>query len=132
MPGGCEEWMNTKEEPQMIETMEQSTETVLGYKISGDVTKADYQTLVPAVQAAVDAHGSISLLFDLTGFHWEKVSAWGADLGFGKKFHDSVEKMAIVGDKKWERHLAKLAQPYYAKQAQFFETDDDAWTWLTS
>ena len=116
----------------MISTMDRSSGSVLGFTISGNVTKADYQTLDPAVEAAIAKHGSVSLLFDLTGFHWEKVSAWGADLGFGKKFHDSVEKMAIVGDKKWERHLAKLAQPYYAKQAQFFETDDDAWTWLTS
>jgi hypothetical protein len=114
----------------MIETMERSTDDILGYTVSGDVTRADYQTLVPAVSAAVEAHGSVSVLFDLTGFHWEKVSAWGDDLNFGKQFHDKVEKMAIVGDKKWEHHLAKLAQPYYAREAKFFDTDDDAWTWL--
>ena len=114
----------------MIATMERSSGNVLGFTISGNVTKADYQTLDPAVEAVISKHGSASLLFDLTGFHWEKVSAWGADLGFGHKFHDSIDKMAIVGDKKWEKHLAKLAQPMYAKEARFFETDDDAWTWL--
>jgi hypothetical protein len=115
----------------MIETMERSTGSVLGYKISGDMTKSDYQTLVPAVEAAVKEHGSISLVLDMTGFHWEKVSAWGADLSFGKQFHDSIDKMALVGNKNWEKHLTKLAQPYYAKAAKYFETDDDAWGWLT-
>jgi len=114
----------------VIETMERSTVKILGYRISGDMTKADYQTLTPAVAAAIEAHGSVSLLLDLTEFHWEKVSAWGADLHFGKQFHDKIDKMAIVGDKKWERHLAHLAQPYYAREAKFFETDDDAWIWL--
>ncbi|MDX2379756.1 MAG: STAS/SEC14 domain-containing protein [Acidimicrobiia bacterium] len=114
----------------MIETMERSTGNVLGYTVSGDMTKADYQTLVPAVEAAIKAHGSVSLLFDLTGFHWEKVNAWGSDLNFGKQFHADVDKMAIVGDKGWERHIAKLAQPYYAREAKYFETDDDAWDWL--
>ena len=114
----------------MIETMDSSTSKTLGYKISGTVTKADYSTLTPAVGAAVDANGSVSLLLDLTGFHWEKISAWGSDLEFGKKYHDKIDKMAIVGDRKWEKHLAHVASPFYAKEAKYFETDDDAWEWL--
>jgi hypothetical protein len=112
--------------------MDRSTDAVLCYKLSGDVTKADYQTLTPAVEAAIKANGSISLLFDLTDLHWEKASAWGSDLDFGKQFGGNVERMAIVGDKGWEKHLTKLAQPYYAKDAKYFDTDDDAWSWLTS
>lgn len=61
----------------MIETMERSTGDVLGYRISGEVTKADYDTLTPAVGAAIGKHGSVSLLLDLADFNWEKVSAWG-------------------------------------------------------
>jgi hypothetical protein len=79
--------------------MEHSTDKILGYRVSGDMTKADYQTLTPAVAAAIEAHGSVSVLLDLTGFHWEKVSGWGADLHFGRQFHDKIDKMAIVGDK---------------------------------
>ena len=116
----------------MLCTMERSTDAVLGYKMSGDVTRADFQTLNPAVEAAIKANGSISLLFDLTGLHFEKASAWGSNLDFGKKYGDSVEKLAVVGDKGWERHVTKLAEPYYAKEAKYFDTDDDAWAWLTS
>ena len=114
----------------MIETMERSSGKVLGYVMSGDITKADYETLVPAVAAAVEAHGSVSLLFDLTDFHWEKMSAWKSDMDFGKDYHDKIDKMAIVGDKGWEKHLTKLADRYYAKEAEYFEAADDAWDWL--
>jgi hypothetical protein len=116
----------------MIEAMDRSTDTTLGFTLTGDVTKADYEELVPKVATAVDANGSVSLLLDLTGFRWEKLSAWGSDLGFGKDYHDKIDKMAIVGDKKWEHLLAKLAHPFYAKHAEFFETTDAAWTWLES
>jgi len=115
----------------MLQTMERSTDTAIGYKISGEMTKADYQTLVPAVSAAIKAQGTVSVMFDLTGFQWEKISAWGSEVDFGKQFHDKIDRMAIVGDKKWEHHLAKLAKPYAAKEAKFFETDNDAWSWLT-
>ena len=72
----------------------------------------------------------MSLLFDLTEFKWEKVNAWGNDRDFGKQFKDKIDKMAIVGDKKWGRHLAKLAQPFDAKESKYFVADDDAWDWL--
>ncbi len=114
----------------MIEKMERSAGDKLGFVVSGDVTKADYETLVPAVDAAIEAHGSVSLLLDLAGFHWERISAWGVDLRFGRDHHDSIARVAIVGDKQWERHLASLAAPYYAREARLFETDDDAWDWL--
>ncbi len=35
--------------------------------------------------AAIDRHGTVRILLDLTDFHGEKVSAWGADLHFGRQ-----------------------------------------------
>ena len=65
-------------------------------------------------------------------FHWEKTSSWGADLHFGHEFHHKIERVAIVGDKKWEQHLASLASPFSAKDSKYFENDDDAWAWPES
>jgi len=115
----------------MLSTMERSTDQILGYTISGDMTKADYQTLVPAMSAVIGAQGSVSVLFDLTGFQWEKISAWGSGVDFGQQLHGKIDKMAIVGDKKWEHHLTKLAEPLDVKESKFFASDDDAWSWLT-
>jgi len=74
-----------------ITRSERSTGDTLGFHVSGDVTKADYDVLTPAVAAAVDQHGSVNLMLDLTDFHWEKVSAWGADLRFGHEYHDKID-----------------------------------------
>lgn len=119
-----------QENEAMISTMERSSGDKLGFVVSGNVTKADYQTLVPAVEAAIEEFGSVSLVLDLNDFHWEKVSAWGADMEFGKEHHDKIVKMAIVGHKKWQKHLAHLCEPYYAREARYFESDADAWDWL--
>ena len=43
----------------MIQTMEQSSDTTIGYTVIGEVGQADFQTLVPAVQAAIDKNGTI-------------------------------------------------------------------------
>ena len=107
-----------------------SAGNTLGFTVSGDIAKADYEALTPTVEAAVEQHGTVNLLLDLTDFHWEKVSAWGADLHFGHQYHDKIARLAIVGNKRWEEHLAHICAPWYAKEAKYFEDADDAWTWL--
>lgn len=113
----------------MLETMEESSGNVLGFKMIGDITKADYETLGPAVEAAVTQYGSVNLLLDLTQFHWEKATAWGSDLDFGHTYKDKIDKMAMVSHAKWVKHLARLAEPFYAREIQTFESVDDA-DWL--
>ncbi len=116
----------------MIEKMEASQGNVLGFKLSGHITKADYDILVPAVQAAVQQDGSVSLLLNMQDFKWEEASAWGDDLHFGRTYRKKVDTMAIVGDKRWEKWIAKLAAPFFAEEAQFFQPPDTdaAWEWL--
>jgi hypothetical protein len=113
-----------------ISVLDRSTGRTLGFKVSGDVTKADYEVLTPAVAAAVDQHGTVNVLLDLTDFHWEKIGAWGADIHFGHECHDKIDRMAIVGNRNWEKHLASLASPFYAEDSRYFEDDADAWAWL--
>lgn len=116
----------------MFEKMDPSGGKVLGYKVAGTVTKADYETFVPEVDALVEREGSIRMLLDLTEFKWEAVGAWLADWKFGRKYHEKIEKMALVGDKKWEEWLAKLAEPLYAREVKLFHSAerDAAWKWV--
>lgn len=114
----------------MIERMPRSHDNVLGFRVSGDVSREDYGILEPAVQTIVDASGSVRLLLDMSDFRWEKVEAWGADLRFDKKYHRSIERMALVGLHGWEKWVTRLARPFYAQQARHFADVDQAWDWL--
>lgn len=116
----------------MIEKMTRSHDNLLGFRVSGDVDRVDYDTLVPAVSEIVDDSGSVRLLLDLTDFHWEKVGAWAADLRFGNQYHNSIERMALVGHHAWEKWLTRLSAPFYAREAKYFEDVDQAWDWLDS
>jgi hypothetical protein len=54
------------------------------------------------------------------------------DLRFGKKYHHSIERMALVGQHEWEKWLTRLAGPFYAQQARYFVDVNQAWDWLES
>lgn len=115
----------------MIEKMDKSQGKVLGFRLIDDVSKSDYNVLVPAVQTVIDQEGSASLLLDLKEFKWEKVEAWGDDLNFGLKYHGKIDKIAIIGDKRWEELLAVFGK-VYGKETKYFHTSDmdSAWKWL--
>lgn len=116
----------------MFEKMNESAGNVAGYRVVGKITKDDYESLVPEVEALVEQEGNIRLLLDMEQFKGEEVEAWGADLKFGREFRKKIDKLAIVGDKRWEKWLTALADPFYAREAEYFKTDDRdaAWSWL--
>jgi len=116
----------------MLEKMSESAGNVIGFRVSGHVTKEDYAVLTPEVQALVDREGSIGLLLDLENFKWEEANAWGADMKFSQTYRHKIAKLAIVGDKKWQHLIANLADPFYAHESKFFHTTDRAaaWEWL--
>jgi hypothetical protein len=112
--------------------LKESSGNVLGFKASGKIIPADYEELVPAVEELVKKEGNVCMLIDLEEFEGESIKAWSNDFKFGHEFHDKIDKMAIVGDKKWEEWLAALADPFYAREARYFHVDDisAAWDWL--
>lgn len=116
----------------MISTMERSSGNLLGYSVSGDVTKADFGTLTPVAASVVAEHGSVRLLLDVTDFHVEKISAMSAQVDFAQQFGDKIDRMAVVGDQKWDKAAGQLCEKFGVSNFKFFETDDDAWTWLGS
>ena len=78
----------------MIEKMAESSGNVLGYKLTGTITVDDFKKIEPEVTTLVQKEGNVRILFNLTGFKWEKIDALVADLKFGHKFHEKIQKMA--------------------------------------
>ena len=118
----------------MLEKLSQSSGNILGYKVIGKIVKEDYITLRADVETLVQQESDICLLLDLEAFEGEEIKAWGADLKFGRDYRKKIAKMAIVGDKKWQEWLTAIVDPFYAREAEFFPTDqrEAAWEWLRS
>ena len=116
----------------MIKKLAESSGNVVGYKAVGTITASDYMTLEPEVRSLVEKVGKICMLIDLSEFKWEKMEAWLQDLKFGSEFRHEIQKLAIVGDKTWEKWTTHLAKPFLAHDAKFFLTADinKAWAWL--
>jgi len=70
--------------------------------------------------------------FDMTGFHgWDAAAMW-EDIKFDTKHFADIERLAIVGDKKWQQGMATFFKPFTKATIRYFDHDDaaEARKWL--
>jgi hypothetical protein len=116
----------------MIEKLENSTGKILGFKMAGRLHDEDYKHFVPIVEAAIQTEGKVRLLAHFEDFHgWDLHALWD-DTKFATKHCTDVEKIALVGDKKWEEWMAKVCKPFTLAKLRYFDAKEieSAWKWL--
>lgn len=117
----------------MFEVLPESTETTIGFKISGEVTKEDYDSLLPRLDEAIEAHGKINLLVVVEDFDFKGFDAAKADFKFGTHQYRQVEKAAFVSDKRWLEWAIKVMDPFTRRtEEKIFEPNqlEKAWAWI--
>lgn len=101
---------------------------VAGFRATGEVTKADYETvLLPVVEAVTQQHGHIHFLFILeTSVGNFTLGAWWEDALLGFQKFSKWKKIAIVSDQEWVDKLTPVLGALLPGQSKGFslaETD---------
>ena len=116
----------------MIETIETGSPKVVGLKLCGTLHDEDYRQFVPKMETILTAEGKVRLFLQLEDFHgWDVHAAWD-DLKFGLKHYSDFERIAMVGDRKWEKWMAGFCKPFTKAEVKYFDRTevDAAWKWL--
>ena len=104
----------------------------LSIHCTGTVAKVDYQHFVPEFERLVQLNGKLRVYFNMTGFHgWEAGALW-EDIKFDVKHFADIERLALVGDKKWEQGMATFCKPFTKAKVRYFDHADasEARKWL--
>jgi hypothetical protein len=104
----------------------------LHVKVTGKLTKESYQIFAPAVDELVVEHGKLRILFEMHDFHGWTMGAMWEDMKFDYKHWHDIEKLAIVGESKWEAGMDAFCKPFTSANIKYFDHEklDDAQTWL--
>ena len=115
----------------MIEQLDRSSGNVVGFKLSGKLHDEDYKHFVPLVDAAIGS-GKAKLLAWFHDFHGWDMHAFWDDTKFATTHCTKIEKIALVGDKKWEEWMAKVCKPFTMAKVRYFDVADieNAWKWV--
>lgn len=88
------------------------------------LSKDDYQLFIPQLERIIQSGYRNRILIELHDFQGWTTGALWEDTKFGVKHFRDIERLAVVGDKKWEKLLAMVIKPFTAASVRFFEFDD--------
>lgn len=107
-----------------IQLNEENGGKLLAVHVSGKLAKEDYAHFVPEFERLVNAHGKLRVLFDMCGFHgWELGALW-EDIKFDVKHFSDIERIAMLGESKWEQGMATFCKPFTTAKVRYFEQAD--------
>ncbi len=102
---------------------------LLHIRVRGRLETEDYDRFVPLFETLVGrAPGSVPMLIELAPDFsgWSLAGLW-RDARFDVKHNDRFGRIAIVGDKRWERWGTELSAPFFpGTEIRFFERGQEA------
>ena len=103
-------------------------------KVTGKLTKEAYEKLVPVVDQQIQEHGKLRILFETHDFHGWTAGALWEDLKFDFKHWKDIERLAIVGESKWEAGMAVFCKPFTMAKVRYFDHAklEEAKSWIES
>ncbi len=111
-----------------------ASKNTLEVRVTGKLTKEFYEEFVPAVEKMIDQQGKIRILFAMHEFHGWTAGALWEDLKFDLKHWRDIERLAIVGESKWQHGMAVFCKPFTTAKIQYFDHEklEDARAWLAA
>ena len=104
-----------------IQLKEENGGKTLVVHVNEKLVKSDYEHFVPEFERLVRQHGKLDVLFDVTGLHgWEVGAAW-EDFKFAFKHFADIERLAMVGEKKWQQGMATFCKPFTKATVRYFD-----------
>ena len=89
-------------------------------RISGKLTHKDYRRFVPEFERLARQHGKIRVLFEMEDFHGWKAAALWEDIKFDLKHFADIERLAMVGDRRWQKWMSEFCRPFTTAEIRYF------------
>lgn len=104
------------------------TETAAGNVVevhaTGKLTKEAYASFVPLTEEKIKTYGKIRILFIMHDFHgWDAGATW-EDCKFDLRHFNDIERLAIVGETKWEKGMSLFCRPFTTAEIKYFDQAD--------
>lgn len=112
-----------------------STKNVIGIKLSGRLTRQEYQEIVPILEETIAKYGKIRLLIELD--HWEGWGPYAAlnDIVFVFKNSLKIERVAFLVKSKDDTNAVLIDRPFspwFRDNTRYFSFKEkiEAWRWV--
>jgi universal stress protein A len=116
----------------MFQAIPVNENRIVAFKAIGKLNDADFDRFIPTLEKLIADNGPISLLIELEDFRgWEPSAAW-TDFKFTTEHDDDFNRIAIIGEKRWEHWMTALGNAFTVTEIRYFKREELllAWDWL--
>lgn len=113
--------------------MMEASGNVVDITASGTLTSEDYDRLIPELERVAAEQGPLRIYIELHDFTgWTPPALW-KDIRFDAQHQDDMERIAVVGERRWEDWATRLSKPFLKADVRFFprEEAEEARRWLS-
>lgn len=105
---------------------------LLEIKLTGKLTKEFYEEFVPLVDKMFEQNEKIRILCIMHDFHGWTMGALWEDFKFDLHHWKDIERLALVGESKWQEGMAVFCKPFTMAKVQYFDHTelDQAREWV--
>jgi hypothetical protein len=105
----------------MFQYLKEHSEDLIAVKVTGKLEKADYDSLIPKMEEKIRRYGKVNLYWEMEDFEGWQPSGLLQDLQFDIKHANDYKKIAMVGEKKWEKWMSNLMKPFTSAEIKYFD-----------
>src|SRR5262245_29012825 len=98
-----------------------AAENVLQVRLTGKLTREFYERFVPEVEQQIRQYGKLRILLELCDFQGWTAGALWEDVKFDFRHGKDIERLAIVGESKWQKDMAAFCKPFTSATVKYFE-----------
>ena len=101
-------------------------------KVSGKLTTEDYALIVGELERLIENTRRIRLLIELHDFNGWTAGAMWEDIKFDFRHFSDIERIAVVGENRWEKGMTLFFKPFTAAIVRYFDNTslDKAEDWI--
>lgn len=92
--------------------------------VIGTLEKQDYGVFGMRLDEMVRQHGKLRLSIELVDFQgWSPGTVW-EDVKLAFKHYEDIERIAVIGESRWEKGMTVLAKPFTAADVRYFDVQE--------
>ncbi|HWD18443.1 MAG TPA: STAS/SEC14 domain-containing protein [Verrucomicrobiae bacterium] len=104
--------------------MEESAHRNLEVHLTGRLSQSDFQDFVPAAARKISEWGKFGIVVVMRNFDGCEPGAVWEDIKWDLKHYHDVERIALVGEKRWQAGMSKFCKPFMAAEIKYFDMND--------
>lgn len=114
----------------MLTILPRSHDNIIGIEAVGKISEADIEEIIPRLDECIEKYDRISCLIILNMSKYATLRAMYEDMMWLMKNLKHFDRMAVVGDKKWEELVIKADGLIFGERYFDITQMNEAWDYI--